>query len=101
MYYLFLDLIPFFNLHWNLIPLGNWDPWGLHQVSKKVVLKYRESELKHGRLAMLATLGFAVQEYFHPIHPEVQGLAIFHMDQLKETNSVIGKLLDIRLIGFF
>jgi hypothetical protein len=53
-------------------------------VSAKVVKKYRESELKHGRLAMLATVGFVAQESFHPFHPDIGGLAITHMEQLRD-----------------
>ena len=30
----------------NTLPLGNWDPWGLHQVSPEIVRRYRESEIK-------------------------------------------------------
>ncbi|KAJ1408727.1 hypothetical protein B484DRAFT_403444, partial [Ochromonadaceae sp. CCMP2298] len=43
-----------FGLIGNTLPLGNWDPWGFQLVQKKVVRRYRESELKHGRLAMMA-----------------------------------------------
>eukprot|EP01031_Cornospumella_fuschlensis_P040967 gene40967-49974_t len=45
-----------YGLPGNILPLGNWDPFDLAQVSREVVRKYRESELKHGRLAMLATI---------------------------------------------
>lgn len=64
------------------LPLGNWDPFGLTLVSEKVVRKYRESELKHGRLAMLAFVGMLVQEIYHPLYPNIGGLAITHMQQL-------------------
>jgi hypothetical protein len=82
-----------YGLPGNTLPLGNWDPWGLHQVSKKVVRKYRESEIKHGRLAMLSTVGFMMQEKFHPMHPEIGGLAITHMNQLSFTNSFFRDML--------
>jgi protein-tyrosine phosphatase len=29
--------------------------------------QFRESELKHGRVAMLASVGFMVQPWFHPL----------------------------------
>jgi hypothetical protein len=67
----------------NTLPLGNWDPWGLAQVSSRVVHKYRESELKHGRLAMLGAVGFFSQELTHPLYRgEIGGLALTHMEQL-------------------
>eukprot|EP00747_Dinoflagellata_sp_TGD_P151049 gnl/TRDRNA2_/TRDRNA2_177170_c0_seq4.p1 gnl/TRDRNA2_/TRDRNA2_177170_c0~~gnl/TRDRNA2_/TRDRNA2_177170_c0_seq4.p1 ORF type:complete len:330 (+),score=85.54 gnl/TRDRNA2_/TRDRNA2_177170_c0_seq4:100-1089(+) len=44
-----------------------WDPVGFStQTEEGLVLFYREAELKHGRVAMLATLGIAVQDKFHP-----------------------------------
>lgn len=71
------------------LPLGNWDPFGFHQVSSKVVRKYRESELKHGRLAMMAVIGFLAQESVgHPLHPEIGGMAITHMEQLQNQGLV-------------
>lgn len=65
------------------LPLGQWDPAGLHLVHETVVRKYRESELKHGRLAMLGTTGMMAQEFSHPLHPDIGGLAITHMEQLR------------------
>ena len=50
-----------------------------------MVRKYRESEIKHGRLAMVSALGIIVQEQFHPMHNEVGGLAITHMNHLLHT----------------
>ena len=34
----------------NTLPLGDFDPLALHTVAPNVVRKYRESELKHGRI---------------------------------------------------
>ena len=72
-----------YGLPGNTLPLGNWDPAGFQLVHKRVLLKYRESEIKHGRLAMLSTLGFTVQESHHPLFPDVGGMAITHMEQLR------------------
>jgi len=49
-------------------PLGFWDPWGLHTLFPDGggLLFFREAELKHGRVCMLATLGVYVGEKFHP-----------------------------------
>ena len=69
----------------NTLPLGNWDPWGLHQISPKIVRRYRESEIKHGRLAMMGVTGFLLQEQYHPQHQEIGGLAITHMQQLSKN----------------
>lgn len=47
---------------------GFFDPLGLSKGKSPAELKkFREAELKHGRVAMLATLGFVVQESFHPL----------------------------------
>merc|ERR1712014_269373 len=45
-------------------PLGFWDPAGLSKKGNLAV--YREAELKHGRVCMLAVLGIIVTEEFHP-----------------------------------
>lgn len=77
-----------YGLPGNTLPLGNWDPFGLHLVSEKVVYKYRESEIKHGRLAMLCSLAIIIQESFPVLHPDIGGLAITHMNQLAEKVSL-------------
>jgi len=49
-------------------PLMFWDPAGFSQGKSEGKLRfYREVEIKHGRIAMLAALGFPVQEQFHPL----------------------------------
>jgi len=49
-------------------PLGFFDPVGFcSQVSEGRLCFFREVEIKHGRVAMLATLGFLVSEAFHPL----------------------------------
>ena len=77
-----------YGLPGNTLPLGNWDPCGFQLVPPKVVKKYRESEIKHGRLAMLATLGCMVQEIYHPLHKEIGGLSITHMNQLMDVSLI-------------
>jgi len=49
-------------------PLGFFDPLKI-SVNKPPgkLLFYREAELKHGRVCMLASLGFLVGEQFHPL----------------------------------
>lgn len=46
-------------------PLGFWDPLGFAKnFDTEDFYHYREAELKHGRVAMYATIGFIVPEYF-------------------------------------
>merc|ERR1719393_1097222 len=49
-------------------PLGYFDPAGFcSDASEGKVRFIREAEIKHGRVAMLAAVGFAVGESFHPL----------------------------------
>lgn len=49
-------------------PLGFFDPAGFTtDASEGKIRFYREVELKHGRIGMLAALGFLVAEQFHPL----------------------------------
>lgn len=50
------------------LPLGFFDPLGFSKCDAATMTKYRESELKHGRTAMLAVLGVLTQEKFHPLY---------------------------------
>merc|ERR1711959_750059 len=49
-------------------PMNYFDPLGFSTtVDSGKLLFYREVELKHGRVAMLAALGFLVGEQYHPL----------------------------------
>merc|ERR1711934_133261 len=49
-------------------PFGFFDPVGLStDVSEGRLLFFREAELKHGRVCMLAFLGILVGENYHPL----------------------------------
>jgi len=49
-------------------PLGFFDPLGITtKCNEGKLLFYREVEIKHGRVAMLASLGFLVGEQYHPL----------------------------------
>jgi len=53
-----------------LAPMGFFDPLGFcsaDDVTEGKIRFYREVELKHGRVGMLAALGFVVGENFHPL----------------------------------
>ena len=69
----------------GLTPFGVFDPWGLTPESNEDLQLYREAELAHGRVAMVAALGFLVQESFHPIFADVGGPAIRQLDAVLQT----------------
>lgn len=49
-------------------PLGFFDPAGFSKEASEGRIKfYREVEIKHGRVAMLAALGFPIAEIYHPL----------------------------------
>ena len=71
----------------SVAPLGEFDPLGLvSQFSVEEIKRYRESEVTHGRVAMLATLGYLVGESFHPFFGgAVSGPANSHLVQVQEV----------------
>merc|ERR1719484_196418 len=76
-----------YGLPGNFNPIGggelNFDPYGfLEGKSELEVNRYRECELTHGRVGMLAAVGFIVQEKFHPLFDGVGGPAIDQIPQL-------------------
>jgi len=57
--------------------LGEFDPAGfLNGKDQLEVYRLREAELAHGRVSMLASVGFIVQEKFHPLFSGDGGPAI-------------------------
>ena len=61
----------------------NFDPAGFLEGKTEVeVNRYRECELTHGRVGMLASAGFLVQEKFHPLFSGDGGPAIDQIPQL-------------------
>merc|ERR1711907_178343 len=64
-------------------PLGFFDPLGIStNKAPGKLLFFREAELKHGRVCMLASLGFLVQESFHPLFTADGGPAIEQIPKL-------------------
>ena len=70
-------------------PLGEFDPLGLVSdfgLSVDEIKRYRESEVTHGRVAMLASLGYLVGESFHPFFGGViSGPANSHLAQVQDV----------------
>ena len=64
-------------------PTGFFDPLNLSAgKSADTIKKWREAELKHGRVCMLASLGILVQESFNPMFGgKIIGPAINHFQQ--------------------
>merc|ERR1712087_997770 len=76
-----------YGLPGNFNALGgaelNFDPAGfLDGKSEVEVNRYRECELTHGRVGILASLGFLVQEKFHPLFSGDGGPAIDQIPKL-------------------
>lgn len=72
-------------------PLGYFDPLSLAATAKPAdVKRWREAELTHGRVAMLAALGFIVGEavegtsLFYNFDGGISGPAIVHFQQTKQ-----------------
>lgn len=64
-----------------------FDPLGLSSITTPDSLKlWREAELKHGRLAMLATVGMLTAEKWNPLFGgKVTGISINHFQQTYNT----------------
>merc|ERR1719324_1894909 len=71
-----------YGLPGAIAPAGEFDPANLLEgASKSEVYRWREAELAHGRVGMLAAAGFLVQENFHPLFNGIGGPAV---DQIPE-----------------
>ena len=67
-------------------PLPDFDPLGFAEGCSLAEMKrYREAEVTHGRVSMLAVLGFLTAESFHPLFNSIGGPAIRHLDQVREV----------------
>lgn len=75
------------NIPGAVAPLGIFDPVGFAKKADEDTLKrYREAELVHGRVAMLASVGFLVGEKVEGssflFDASIQGPAISHLAQV-------------------
>jgi len=70
----------------SVAPFREFDPLGLISgFSVEEIKRYRESEVTHGRVAMLASLGYLVGESFHPFFGGVvSGPANSQLQQVEE-----------------
>merc|ERR1711935_518407 len=60
-------------------PLDFFDPLGFcNEASEGKIKFYREVEVKHARMAMLAAIGFPIAEQFHPLSPRMTRLLSRH-----------------------
>merc|ERR1719456_1720248 len=72
-----------YGLPGNIVLAGNWDLANLLDgVSKGEVYRWREAEITHGRVGMFASLGFLVQEFWHPLFSADGGPAIEQIPKL-------------------
>ena len=66
---------------------GYFDPLGMSNgVDDETLKVWRESELKHGRICMLASVGLIVQENFHPLFGnagKLLGSPVYHFQELR------------------
>ena len=73
----------FAGLPGAIAPAGEFDPANfLEGASKDEVYRLREAEITHGRVGMLASAGFLVQEYWHPLFSADGGPAIEQIPKL-------------------
>eukprot|EP00617_Octactis_speculum_P019491 CAMPEP_0185746494 /NCGR_PEP_ID=MMETSP1174-20130828/5068_1 /TAXON_ID=35687 /ORGANISM="Dictyocha speculum, Strain CCMP1381" /LENGTH=196 /DNA_ID=CAMNT_0028421225 /DNA_START=27 /DNA_END=617 /DNA_ORIENTATION=+ len=85
----------------DIAPFGYFDPLGFSKgKTLDQMVSYREAELKHGRAAMAACLGWLVQPHFHPLakdchiaHPEDPIQSLYEL-------APAGKLQIFIFIGF-
>ena len=79
-----------YGLPGTLDPVPDFDPAGLSaDVSLDDIKLWREAEVTHGRISMLAVVGFLTQENFHFLFVEPDkdiGPAIRHLDEVRAVN---------------
>merc|ERR1712084_64255 len=75
------------NIPGALPPVGLFDPLGFAaKANDATLLRYREAEVTHGRVAMLAAVGFLVGEKVEGssflFDSQIRGPAISHLSQV-------------------
>jgi len=94
-----------YGLPGSLDPVPEFDPFNfLEDASLDKVKQYREAELQHGRVAMLAAIGILVTEEpieFHPLFEAYNkdiGPAIRHLDEVRAATPFFFEILAL-IIG--
>ena len=86
-----------YGLPGALAPVGNFDPAGFAEGRTVDQVKMlREAEVTHGRVSMLAVVGFLTQENFHFLFVEPDkdiGPAIRHLDEVRAVNPAFFEIL--------
>ena len=83
------------------LPFGFWDPAGISRdLSQQEFNKVQESEIKHGRIAMIAVLGVLVGESGFGFFDGITGPAIYQYQQADAiipafSQNVVGLILAI------
>mmetsp|Transcript_38166 Transcript_38166/g.92059 ORF Transcript_38166/g.92059 Transcript_38166/m.92059 type:complete len:220 (+) Transcript_38166:126-785(+) len=77
------------NMPGALAPMGFFDPLGFaDKADEKTLKRYREAEVTHGRVAMLAVIGFLVGEAVEGssflFDAQITGPAITHFEQVPD-----------------
>jgi hypothetical protein len=83
----------------SLDPVPEFDPAGFAtDCSLQEMKRYREAEVTHGRVAMLAVVGFLVAESFHPLFGgEIIGPAIYHLTEVRKIQPEFFELLAVTI----
>jgi len=77
----------------------NFDPLNLG--TEETFVPFREAEIKHGRLAMLAAVAWPLQEILHPIFVDIlRSNGVAAADAMAETNGFSPSLLNGGLLQF-
>jgi len=95
-----------FGLPGALDPVGDFDPLGIAENTGLIQMKaYREAETTHGRVSMLAVIGFLVTEAplsFHPLFNTAArdiGPAIRHLDEVRASAPFFFEILALIIGG--